>query len=167
MMHFINSLAEEPMSGLLVDKRVSLKQEEAWLSARLSEIRSRTTVILLVVRDGRVLGSCHMSKLPGKHSHRASIGVALMKEVRGMGVGEAIMRKTIEVGARRLRGIESVDLSAFDYNNRALALYRKLGFVEYGRIPRSAKEGDEYFDEVLMRLELEPHRGGRRSSSRR
>jgi len=166
LMRFINSVVAEPMSGLMMDRKVSMKDEERWLSARLSEVRSRTVVMLLVVRDGRVLGNCHMSRLTGKHSHRAVIGVALMKDARGMGIGEAVMRKTLELGARRFKGVESVDLSAFAYNARALALYKKLGFKEYGRIPRSAKEGDGYFDEVLMRLELAPRLRGRESTSR-
>lgn len=167
LMTFINSLIAEPMSGLMLSKKMSHEAERRWLSARLAEIRSRETVILLVVRGDRVLGSCHMSRLPGKHSHRANIGVALRKEIRGMGIGEAVMRRTIELGVKRLKGVESVDLTAFAYNERALALYAKLGFKEYGRIPRSAREGEEYVDELLMRLELQTPLGNRVSSAKR
>ena len=104
-----------------------------------------------------------MTRLPWKHSHRADIGVALKLEIRGKGVGEALMRRTMDLGIRRFRGLETVELSAFAYNDRALALYKKLGFEECARIPRSAKEGRMYFDEVLMRLDLPPARRGRES----
>jgi len=161
LMSFINSVVGERMSGRMITQKVTLKDEAQWLSGRLSEIRGRRTVILLVVDGGRVLGSCHISRLSGKHSHRASIGVALRKEIRGQGIGEAIMKRTIEMGIRRFKGLESVDLTAFAYNDRALALYRKLGFVEYGRVPRSAKEGSQYVDEVLMRKEVCPTNRGR------
>lgn len=153
-MRFINSFVGEPLSGLLINKRVSLREEEAWLEARLSEMSSRRAVMLSVELGGVVVGNCHVERLPWKHSHRAVIGIALAKDARGRGVGEALMRSTLELAVKRIRGIESVDLSAFDYNDRALSLYRKLGFEEYARVPRSAKEGDKYFDEVLMRLEL-------------
>ena len=156
-MRFINSFVGEPMSGLLMDRKISLKEEEAWLDSVVRGVRSRKVVMLSVERGGRIMGNCHVERLPWKHSHRAVIGIAVSAELRGVGVGEALMRKTLEMAARRLRGVESVDLSAFDYNGRALSLYRKLGFEEYGRIPRSAKEGDRYFDEVLMRLELPLH----------
>jgi RimJ/RimL family protein N-acetyltransferase len=163
LMSFINSFVDEPMSGLLIDKKVSLRGEEKWLESRLGEIRSRSVVMLLAERDGRVVGSCHMSRLPWKHSHRADIGVALKHDVRGKGVGEALMRRTMELGIRRFRGLETVELSAFAYNDRALALYKKLGFEECARIPRSAKEGRTYFDEVLMRLDLPSVSRGRKS----
>ena len=163
LMSFITQFVDEPMSGLLIDKKVSLRDEEKWLESRLGEIRSRSTVMLLAELDGRIVGSCHMSRLPWKHSHRADIGVALNLEIRGKGVGEALMRRTMELGIRRFRGLETVELSAFAYNDRALALYKKLGFEECARIPRSAREGRMYFDEVLMRLDSRPARRGRKS----
>lgn len=161
LMSFINSIVSEPMSGILMNKKVSLKAEEAWLSGRLEEVRRRTTVMLLVERDGRVVGNCHLFRLPGKHAHRASLGVALRREARGMGVGEAVIRRTIELGLSRFKGLEAIDLSAFAYNDRAQSLYKKLGFEEYGRVPRSSKEGDRYYDEVLMQLPVPSAGGGK------
>gem|GEM_PF-1343306 len=135
LMSFINSFVDEPMSGLLIDRKVSLRDEERWLESRLGEIRSRSTVMLLAELDGRIVGSCHMSRLPWKHSHRADIGVALKPELRGKGVGEALMRRTMELGIRRFHGLETIELSAFAYNDRALALYKKLGFEECAGSP--------------------------------
>ena len=154
LMSFINPFVDEPRSGLLINKKVTFKGEEGWLEARLGEIRSRSVVMLLVEREGRVVGSCHMQRLGGKHWHRATLGVALHKDIRGKGVGEALMRRTMELGIRRFRGLETIELSSFSYNARAQSLYKKLGFEEFARIPRSAKEGSDYFDEVMMRLEL-------------
>lgn len=153
-MSFINPFVDERRSGLLINKKVTLKDEERWLESQLSDIRSRLTVMLLVERDGRVVGSCHMHRLPGKHKHRAVLGVALQRDIRGKGVGEALMRRTMELGVKRFRGLETIELSSFAYNERAQSLYRKLGFKEFGRVPRSSKEDGEYFDEVMMRLEL-------------
>jgi ribosomal protein S18 acetylase RimI-like enzyme len=65
------------------------------------------------------------------------------------------MTRTIELAVSRMRGLEMIGLSAIDYNRAALSLYLKLGFVEVGRVPMSFKEGEKYFDEVLMMLQLE------------
>lgn len=154
LMSFINPFVDERRSGLLINRKVNLKSEEKWLESQLSDIRSRVVVMLLVELDGRVVGSCHMHRLSGKHFHRAVLGVALQREIRGKGVGEALMRKTMELGIRRFRGLETIELSSFAYNERAQSLYRKLGFREFCRVPRSAKEEGQYFDEVMMRLEL-------------
>ena len=75
-----------------------------------------------------------------------------------------MMRMTMDIGVRRFRGLETIELSAFAYNDRALALYRKLGFEECARIPRSVREGDAYFDEVFMRLDLSDARRCRSST---
>ncbi len=153
-MSFINSFVDERRSGILIDKKVTLKAEEKWLESQLSDTKARQIVMLLVELDGRVVGSCHVHRLPSKHRHRAVLGVALHKGIRGKGVGEALMRRTMDLALKRFRGIETLELSSFAYNERAQSLYKKLGFKEFGRVPRSAKEGDEYFDEVMMRLEL-------------
>jgi len=47
--------------------------------------------------------------------------------------------------------IEKVGLSVFSTNERAIALYRRLGFKEVGRSPRHYKLGpDKYADNVIM-----------------
>lgn len=164
-MSFINSLADETMSGLSVNRKVTLKEEERWLEGVLSDCRARRTVMLMAERDGIILGNCEVAKMPFKHSHRANIGVALRKELRGKGVGEALMRRTMELARRRIKGLEAIELATFGYNDRAISLYNKLGFEEVARVPKAVKEGNAYFDEVIMRLELPPR--GRATRERR
>jgi len=150
LMDFINAFVAEPMSGLLINKRVHLKEERAWLRGWLADIRNRKGVMLLVEADGSVKGNCTVSRLVWKSSHMADAGVALSMDIRGKGIGEALLRETIELARKRMRGLEMIQLRAFDYNERALKLYKKLGFVVVGRVPRANKEGNDYFDDVLM-----------------
>ncbi len=149
-MRFINAFVTEEKSGLLINKRVDLKGEKAWLRGRLSDVRARKAVMLLVELDGRIVGNCDASRLQWKSSHVAEFGIALSREIRGRGIGEALMTKTIELAKMRMRGLEMLYLKAFAYNTRALALYKTLGFAEVGRIPWANKEGSEYYDDVLM-----------------
>lgn len=150
MMRYINSVIREKKSGIIMDRPVTLKQEEEWLKARLEEIRKRTTVILVAEVDGKIVGNCHVSRHPWKEKHRAAIGIALVREARGKGIGQVLMKETMELSAKRMAGLESFDLSVLEYNDRAQALYRSLGFFEVGCIPRSMKEGEEYSDEKIM-----------------
>jgi len=150
LMDFINPFVAEPMSGLFINKRVHLKEEKVWLRGRLMDIRSRKGVMLLVEADGKIKGNCDVSRLAWKSSHMADAGVALSKDIRGKGIGEALLRETIELARKRMRGLEMIQLKAFDYNERALKLYRKLGFVIVGRVPRANREGNDYYDYVLM-----------------
>ncbi len=153
-MRFINAFVKERKSGLLINKRVGLKDEMIWLRNRLSAIRARKSVMLLVELDGRIVGNCDAGRLLWKSAHVAEFGIALSRDVRGKGIGEALMTRTIELARQRMQGLEMLYLKAFEYNDRALALYKNLGFIEVGRIPRANKEGAEYFDDVLMIKQL-------------
>ena len=149
-MRFINAFVNERMSGILINKKATLKAQKAWLKGNMADIRRRKGVMLLAEKDGRIVGNCSASRMPWKSDHVADIGIALSKEIRGQGVGEALMTQTIELARGRMRGLEMLYLKVFDYNERAQALYKKLGFVEVGRIPKANKEGREYHDDVLM-----------------
>jgi len=150
LMRFINQIAVEPMSGITVNKRVTLKDEKVWLKNILTGIRRGTTIMLVVEADGAIVGNCHVERRKDKRSHRAVLGIALAEKWRGKGIGEALTKKAIELARKRMPGLDTIELSFLDYNKRASMLYRKLGFVEIGRIPRSVREGSKYFDEHLM-----------------
>jgi RimJ/RimL family protein N-acetyltransferase len=53
-----------------------------------------------------------------------------------------------------MKGVEFIDLSTFGYNKRAQGLYARLGFVKVGEIPDAVREGNRYFSEHLMALDL-------------
>ena len=63
------------------------------------------------------------------------------------------MARVVEL-AREL-GYEQLELGCYAENERALALYHKLGFREWGRIPRAFKHPDDsYHDELQLMLIL-------------
>jgi len=67
-----------------------------------------------------------------KMLHKAFIwGVYVAPEVRGRGIGSAIMAQALRHAARVL-GTSQVNLGVNTKNTAAVALYQKLGFVEYG-----------------------------------
>ncbi len=154
MMEFINSVIGEEMSGIVLDKKLTLRTEKAWLSGVLRDMRRKDAVMLLIESDGEILGNCHATRRTMKHAHRATIGIALMKKARGKGIGEVAMRATINLVRERMKGVEFIDLSTFGYNKRAQRLYKRLGFVKVGDIPSAVREGDQYFSEHLMALDL-------------
>lgn len=154
LMNFINDFVPEDKSGLLIDRKADMKAEKRWLKERIREIRRKQTVMLLVERDGRVVGNCDVRRRIWKESHRAVFGIALSKEARGKGIGEALANRTIALAKQRMRGLETIDLAVIDYNRRAKALYTKIGFVKVARMPRAIKEGAEYYDEDWMVMRL-------------
>jgi len=153
-MALINGISAEHMSGILVNRRITLKEEKAWLGDHLKEIKKRRTVLLVAEAEGALVGICTVQRQAFKMSHRAIFGIALAKKWRGKGIGEELSRKALELSGERMKGLEMIELNHFDYNKRASRLYRKLGFIVIGRTSKAIKEGPRYFDEHYMRLEL-------------
>ncbi|CBF82329.1 hypothetical protein AN9204.2 [Aspergillus nidulans FGSC A4] len=66
------------------------------------------------------------------HHRCASLGISLAPEYRGQGYGGEAINWALD-WAFQHAGLHRVNLQAFSYNQNALKLYRKLGFVEEGR----------------------------------
>ncbi len=89
--------------------------------------------LLGAFRDGALLGvvGVQREKLK-KLSHKAYVwGVYVAPEARRAGTGGVLLRRVLEY-ARSELGVWQVLLGANTANAAALALYRKLGFTEYG-----------------------------------
>ena len=87
-----------------------------------------------------------------KTQHKGSIvGVYVHPDARGSGMGQALIRELIAQATGRL---DTLLLTVTASNTAAQALYRKLGFEVYGREPRSLKIDGQFYDEILMALQL-------------
>jgi RimJ/RimL family protein N-acetyltransferase len=89
-----------------------------------------------------------------KSAHVASLGISVRKEFRGLGLGKAMMEVGLEWA--REHGIQKVRLGVFATNERAISLYRTLGFKEEGRFGGEAVIDGVTVDEILMAVWLLP-----------
>jgi ribosomal protein S18 acetylase RimI-like enzyme len=107
--------------------------------------------MLAVSRNDVVVGWCDIVRNPMEgFRHVGRLGMGLLPDYRGRGLGERLAVETIR--AARLAGIERVELEVFASNERAVALYRRLGFVTEGIKRRARKLDGEYDDNVFMAL---------------
>lgn len=84
--------------------------------------------------------------------HIGRLGMGVHKEYRGQGIGSKLITKALE-HARKI-GLEKVELEVFEKNRGAVALYRKLGFVEEGKLIKSKKLDGEYDNSFYFGLFL-------------
>ncbi len=81
------------------------------------------------------------------------IGMMVAANWRGRGVGTALVAAAIDWA--RGRGLHKLALSVFPHNAAAIALYRKFGFVEEGRLVRHVRRADgQLWDLIEMGLLL-------------
>jgi RimJ/RimL family protein N-acetyltransferase len=81
------------------------------------------------------------------------IGMMVAAPWRGRGVGTALVAAAIDWA--RARGLHKLTLSVFSHNDAAIALYRKLGFVDEGlRKKQIRRANGELWDLIEMGLLL-------------
>ena len=119
----------------------------------LEEIaNSPDKVMILALTDGKVAGTAVIEAVGRKDKvrHRAEFGISILKEYWGLGLGKALAEACIQCA--REAGYEQLELNAVSDNERALSLYRNLGFEEFGRNPRGFKSRTNGYQEVVCML---------------
>lgn len=116
---------------------------------------SENEIELIAVVGGIVAGTAGI-KAAGKQykvRHRAELGISIAQGFWGLGIGRALTEACIE--SARAAGYSQLELAVVAENLRAVTLYKKLGFIEYGRNPRGFRSRISGFQELIyMRLEL-------------
>ena len=117
--------------------------------------RSDNEVELVAVLDGWIVGSAGIAAVGGRRKvvHRARFGISILTEHWGMGIGRVLMGSCIDCARRA--GYTQLELELVADNERALSLYRRAGFEEYGRNPRGYRSTAAGYQELVhMKLEL-------------
>ena len=107
--------------------------------------------MMVALAGDKVIGWCDIRRefFPSR-AHRGTLGMGLLPEWRGRGVGRRLLEATL-VQARR-SGFKRIELDVHADNPRAIALYEKAGFVREG-IVRDASLIDSVFrDAILMAI---------------
>ncbi|MCQ2507152.1 MAG: GNAT family N-acetyltransferase [Dorea sp.] len=135
------------------ESKLTLEEEEKFLDAMAESDRE---IELVAIVDGKLVASASNSIVRDriKMRHRADFGISVIKEYWGLGIGHALTERCIEKAKEA--GFTQLELEAVGENEGALSLYKKLGFVEFGRNPRGFLKKDGTYQELVsMRLELE------------
>lgn len=89
-----------------------------------------------------------------KDRHKSMIvGMYCDEEHRGTGISRDVVDFLLEE-TQKIDGVEMVYLSVVSDNQRAKNFYHSFGFKVYGTEPKALYDGDRYYDEDLMYLEL-------------
>ena len=132
---------------------ITAEQEAGYLKRKRD---SSNEIELLAELEGSVVASAGIACVGPKEKtrHRAEFGISVDKDFWGLGIGRALTEACIECA--RAAGYLQMELEVVAENEKALSLYRSLGFVEYGRNPRGFRSRLTGWQELLlMRLELE------------
>ncbi|ADZ84261.1 GNAT family N-acetyltransferase [Cellulosilyticum lentocellum] len=127
-------------------------QESQFLKEK-AESENEIEIIALI--GNVVVGTAGIESVGAKYKvqHRAEFGISVTKEFWGIGIGRALMDACIECA--RDAGYMQLELNVVAENVKAISMYERAGFTEYGRNPKGFNSRKIGFQEVIyMRLEL-------------
>jgi RimJ/RimL family protein N-acetyltransferase len=124
---------------LLEEFTMTVDEERAFIQTHLD---APTSLFLVATHAGEIIGCASVDgQARKKIAHQAVIGMGIAEPWRGRGVGNALMR-TIVAWGEASPILEILTLAVYAANEPALRLYRRHGFIEFGRLPRALKHAD-------------------------
>ena len=149
LLEYLRKTAEETDFLLRTPEEcnLTLEQEENFIHRSLE---SDSSMVICCFVDGVLAGNCDFrphTKI--KNRHRANIGIALLRQFWGLGIGTAMFSEMIRLGKEQ--GFLQLELEVFEGNERAMSLYRKMGFETVAATPNAIRQKDgSFIKEYLM-----------------
>lgn len=94
------------------------------------------------------LAGLHVNSSP-RLRHSGSIGIGVHTDYQGIGIGKMIMNELLDIADNWLMLVR-VELGVYTDNERAINLYKSLGFEIEGTKKYAAIRSGEYVDEYIM-----------------
>lgn len=143
---------EQETEYLVIDRYMDVEQQKALIN---QYDQSMNSIYLVIESDDQFVGIATLagSQLP-LQSHRATLGIALLEDYWGYGIGSLLVEELLDFAAHS--NIEMITLEVVSENIKAINLYKKYKFNEVGRFSNYLKYKHLTYDAVLMERIVEP-----------
>lgn len=147
---YMNTLSKEQTFIRFQGEQILLEEEKKYVTSQLEKIVNNQVVKLLAFCKNKLIGICDIVMCDKVENHIGSIGLTIAKDYRNEGVGKLLMRLVLDEAEKNIPQLKIAKLSVFANNPIAKALYEKMGFIEYGKLPKGIKHKNEYVDEIML-----------------
>ena len=131
---------------LLMTSPMGEAMEERWFD-RMVEAHGTDRFFFVICRrdDDRAVGSIDLHDVDGRNGS-ASLGIAIGDPAdTGHGYGSDALIALVSFGFDQLR-LERIELEVYAYNDRARAVYERVGFVHEGTMRRALYRDGAFHD---------------------
>ena len=126
MLDYLKTTSSETDFVLRYPEECTMTNEQE-VSFLQSMADSPNNLMILCEIDGQIVGNCCLSLHSFiKTRHRADVAIGIVKAHWNKGIGSAMFREMIAFAERH--GITQLELEVIEGNDRAMALYQKMGF---------------------------------------
>lgn len=154
ILDYINTLSLEKTFIRFQGEQLTLDEETKYMNDFLSKMSRRKAVKLLVLHDDKLIGISDVNMEDKISSHVGVFGITIAHGFRKDGIGQLLMKLTIDEAKKHLIGLKIITLGVFSNNPLAQNIYTKMGFREYGRLPEGVKHKEKYVDHIWMYLKV-------------
>lgn len=146
---FVMWLEDSEVNKYTTRKPVPLDEEKKWIRGLPKDKESMHFAIDTV--EGIHIGSIALAHI-NKRDNRAMYGILIGdKNYWGKGYGYTASKLILSYGFKNLK-LNRIVLFVYEYNTRGIALYKKLGFKEEGRLRQNTKYKGKYYDDIVMSI---------------
>ena len=132
-------------SGLMV----TLNGEKQYLENVHDNDNTRYYFVIVTLENDEMIGTVSLENI-NYINRSAKLGIFIGEEKhRGKGIGKEAIQLILDYGFHYLN-LNSIQLSVFAFNERAIACYKKCGFKEVGRLREAYYLNGKYYDKILM-----------------
>jgi ribosomal protein S18 acetylase RimI-like enzyme len=135
-------------------KRPTPKAGRRWAKSMYENVMNGHVLFAVAEHNKHVVGFCVIRKreIPDMEtSHVGVLTVRVGREMRGHGVGTKLIGYSLRKAKKKF---EIVELNVIGINKRAIKLYKRFGFREWGVAPGFVKRGKRRMDLVYMHKKL-------------
>jgi len=151
---YINMLSKEQTFINYQGEEITLEMEEKWLEGEIKKISEEKAVQLFVYANNKIVGISGISMKDKAEMHIGNFGISLAKEFRGEGIGTLLMEQVLKEAGKNLKDLKIIILGVFENNPIAKKLYKNMGFVEFGNLPKGLIRKGEFIDHIYMYKEV-------------
>lgn len=144
---------QEIMQYLSAYVPLTRMKEEDWIE----DLKNRDDTILFAIsifdENGKEkhIGNCGLHDIDWRN-RSSEVGIMIgEKEYHGKGYGTEAIELLIKYGFEEVN-LNRIFLRVFDFNERAINSYIKVGFIEEGRIRQGQFKKGKYHDLILMSI---------------
>jgi len=116
---------------------------------------SETSNHFVAIKGNKIIGCTSFNgNTARKMKHYGTIGISVLKEYWGQGLGSALMEELLS-WAKDYSPLEKIKLAVVQENVAAIALYKKFGFEVVAIEEKEMKVNGHYYDVIQMAYFLE------------
>jgi RimJ/RimL family protein N-acetyltransferase len=140
---------EDRFFGLTAEEAKDFQTPQKQQERTDDHYRDDKKLLVVTVAGDKIVSMSHVEAASRiRNQHVAEVGISILSEYRGHGLGTAIMQAMIG-WATAHPIIEKLSLGVWNQNTAAIRLYEKMGFIEEGRKIKGGKYADGSYDDMV------------------